>query len=556
MSIQDEQERLSQNKMLESILRDYKITDMVTVYYSDCTDTHNYGIYCALVPSSQIDQALAKTTCDLSYGWGLPNSVRYHQNGERVEYLRFGNDEGIEPLVIERDFHGIKEDYREISEEFRLFHRLYHDKKTDSYIKIDDAGNETIVVVVKPNRIQIRLKEIRQFLAIREMHLVIQFDCREHSTFLLEELGLSDAGDEHRDEFACWGLYYGESGLDDYKSFSRLLGKRLIQPLPKSKSGFWGFAEEVDERYADFIIGVTEDGDEIQYTSNPDALANYFGANPDAPNYLTPVYFKKQVLDKYYQNPSKYSIEDSYLRCGSLWSLQIDNHHKDKVCVWLGDLGKKLSYEEQLYWRSCNISPEGGVSETYFRRQLLAQFTDSARKEDAFLDAYSRLQKSCEEHLKWQILLPLSREDEHHLKCIRIPATEEQRDFDELVLGLTKILIDSLNEKELNKFIPEAEQANIKGSIKRLETAFQNVNVDDFDEHIAFLRELQELRSSGSAHRKGGNYQKIAKKYGINVKPLSAVIEEIMDDAIRFLAFVDSTIQSGQFQIVHPTKQS
>lgn len=57
---------------------------------------------------------------------------------------------------------------KEICEEFRLFHRLYHDRKSDQYLKIDDDGNEDLVAVVEPDHVQIRLKELRQFLAIVE----------------------------------------------------------------------------------------------------------------------------------------------------------------------------------------------------------------------------------------------------------------------------------------------------------------------------------------------------------------------------------------------------
>jgi hypothetical protein len=67
-----------------------------------------------------------------------------------------------------------------------------------------------------------------------------------------------------------------------------------------------------------FIIGEDEDGDLIEHTSDPHVLANYFGANPVAPHYLTPVHFHKRVLNKYYEEPGRYSVEDSLLRCGKL----------------------------------------------------------------------------------------------------------------------------------------------------------------------------------------------------------------------------------------------
>ncbi len=383
------------------------------------------------------------------------------------------------------------------------------------------------MAVVEPNRIQVRLKEIRQFLAIKEMYLSIQFDCREHSEHSLEELELKEGGGDQREGLICWGHHYGDfGGIGSHQAFSRLLGVRLVAPLPKSKSGFWGFAEDPKKKHVEFIIGVDENGDEITYTSNPDALANYFGANQDAPNYLTPVHFRKQVLNKYYQQPSKYSVEDSILRCGYLWSMYLDNHHDDKVCAWVGDLGRDLPYEEQLHWRAHNIPPQGGVSETYFKRQILAQFTDSDQPEHRFKQRYHDLKKACDECLGWQLLLPLDADDEHHFQSVRIPATDEQRDFDELVLGLTKVLIDSLNEKHLNKLIPAEQRAGLKGRIVRLEAALTACGVQGAADHVSFLRKLQNLRSSSAAHRKGSNYRKIANDFVSKVRACGLCLPE------------------------------
>src|SRR5437879_4543902 len=126
MSIDVDRDRLSQAKLLDWLQRDLKLTEMVTVYLSDRKDSHNHGIYCALVPFAQMERVLSSTSWDLSHGHGLPGAVMYHKDGEeRVEYLRYGDDDGIEPLVIDREFHGMRADYKEICEEFRLFHRLY-----------------------------------------------------------------------------------------------------------------------------------------------------------------------------------------------------------------------------------------------------------------------------------------------------------------------------------------------------------------------------------------------------------------------------------------------
>lgn len=382
------------------------------------------------------------------------------------------------------------------------------------------------------------------------MNLLIQFDIIENSNFTLEQLELSIQHNiEIYENKKCYQLGYGEyPSLIGEKSFSRLLGKRSISALPKEKSGIYGFSQEEQKKFCDFIIKVTENGDEIYYTSNPDELANFFGANPEAPNYLTPVYFKKTVLDKYFNYAKKYSVSDSILRCGTLWSLQIDNHHEDKVCVWLGDLGRDLPYEEQLYWKSFNIPPKGGISEVYFKRQIMAEPTDSEQAEHKFSYNYSRLNSVCANHLGWQIFIPLAKNDEYHLKTIRVTTSEEQKDFDEQILSLTKLLIDSINEKQLNKLTVPNDLTNLKGSISKLEFVLKVLSIPDFEEHINFLRNLQSLRSSSSAHRKGTNYKIIAEKFEMSTQSNAETHKQILQKANLFIEFIIVHVEAGAFK--------
>ena len=554
MDISSDRARLSQKKTLDSLRRDLKPTDMVTVYHKR-GGYRGGGIYCALIPCAQIDQVLSESSWNLFPGRGVPSAVVHYRGGEeKPEYLRFGNDNGIEPLVIVREFHGMRDNYTEISEEFRLFHNLNHDIKTDEYIKVDDVGNEETVVVVRPNCIQIRLKEIRQFLAIKEMYLSIQFDCRERSEQSLDELELKGGRSEQRDGLMFWGLLYDDIGdFGSHQTLSRLMGKRLIEPLPKSKSGFWGFAKEREEKHVEFIIDMDENGDEIAYTSDPKALANYFDANPNEPEprYLTPVHFRKQVLDKYYQQPSKYSVEDSLLHCGGLWVMAIDNQHDDKVCAWLGDLGRDLPYQERLHWRAHNIPPSGSMSETFYKRQILALHVDSDRPDFLFKERYHELKEACKEHLGWQLLQPLYSDDEHHFQSLRMPATDEQRDFDELVLGLTKIMIDSLHVKRLNSLLSDEHKEGLgQGGIARLEAVLVSRGVEGGADPIAFLRKLQNLRSSSSAHRKGSRYKKIAKQFDIEGQSLREVFEGILWQALDVLSYFILLVGSGSVENV------
>ena len=339
MSIYLDQQGLSLAQRLKYMRRDLKLTEMIPVYWN----RKEFGIYCALIPSHQVERALSKSSWDLMF---------YHHEG----------DNGIKPLVINREFnesqinYGKRTRYSEISEEFRFFHNLYHDREKEEYIKIDDEGNEHIAAAVEPDCIQIRLKEIRQFLAIKEMYLSIQFSFEGDSAYSPEELGVSEdeRGDEGEtkpirkatsDGDICWWHWRPRVN----PNIRMLEGKRLIKPLPKSKSDFWEFVEE--RKYVEFIIDVDENGEEITHTS-------------DAPHRMDPVHFRKQVLDKYYDKPSIYSVEDSGVSC-PWWVVRIDNHHEDKVIVLLRDLSL-LPYTEQQHWRTYNIPPEGGLSRDLF----------------------------------------------------------------------------------------------------------------------------------------------------------------------------------------------
>ena len=488
---------------------------------------------------------------------GMPGAVeRYREGREQTGYIRYGDENGREPLVITRSFGEMRDDYMEVSEEFRLFHNLYHNRKTDEYIKIDDDGSEDTVILVRSDCIRIRLKEIRQFLAVKEMRLWIRYDYLEYSERSLVELGLKGGRTVQRDNSVSWRLSCHHSpDVRNYKALSQLLGNRLIQPLPKSKSGFPGFAEEAQEKHVEFIIEVDENGDEVTYTSDPDALENHLGDSLHAPNYLTPVHFRRQVLDKYYQQPGKYAVEDSLLRCGRLWVMAIDNQHDDKVCAWLGDLGRDLPYQERLHWRAHNIPPSGKMSEIFYKRQILAQEIDTDRPDLLFRERYDELIEACKEHLGWQLLQPLHSGDQHHLDSLRIPAADEQRDFDALVLSLAKILIDSLHVKRLNSLLSEEQKEGVgEGGIARLEAVLASRNVEGAAEHIAFLRKLQSLRSSSSAHRKGSKYQKIAKQFGIESQSLREVFAGILWQAIDLLNFLILLVGGGSVDNVEENR--
>ncbi|MEW5994955.1 MAG: hypothetical protein AB1744_11245, partial [Candidatus Zixiibacteriota bacterium] len=348
--------------------------------------------FAALVPPSAVPDLVKRSNgWDIGPSDGGPGIWTYYQEGgETRHYYPFGNEDGIEPIVIWRSFHGMRPDFLELTQEFRLYHNLYLDQTRKRYIYIDRNGDESDAVRYGNNFMVIRTDLLRKFCAVKQMALGIYVESFRYSHFTLVELGLTETrmeevGDHYRfpltvvpadisfgKNFETWGLVIG--------------GKKYVLPDPMPSD------EEYDkEHFQEFIVGTDSTGRVIRHTCDPDRLANNFGANPGAPNYLTPVFFRSEVLSKYYADPGKYSVDDGYLRCGGLWGLRMDNDHTDYVVVWLGDLGSDLSEVERNYWLSFNIPPEGRkISMTNFRRAIMAEFADPVRPDLVFKQLYKR----------------------------------------------------------------------------------------------------------------------------------------------------------------------
>ncbi|MGB3513561.1 MAG: hypothetical protein WBA93_31000 [Microcoleaceae cyanobacterium] len=415
---------------------------------------------------------------------------------------------------------------------------MYHDFEKNQLIKFDERGDETLVAKIKADKVEVRLKEVRQFLAVKEMHLAIYFDFKRYSELILDEFPHEL---EYRKNLTYYKLRASSAEnfhIAKYKSFSYLCGKKLISPFPLNRCGMWPFDEKNKEDYIDFIIGVDENGDSVKHSCNPDELANYFGDNPDAPNYLTPVFFRREVLTKYYAHRERYSVEDGYLRCQELGGLKLDNNHPEYIIVFLGDLGRYLPLDEQMYWRSYNVLPEGKISNVNFKRSFLAEATNREQIDLVFKDYFVKLSENWKVMIGWSLFLKLAESDQHLFEALRIPLTNSQAEFDSQVLALTKVLIDSLNEGEIVKATPGGN-TETKG-ISKFEQFLKAHQYPNYEQRIKFLRNLQDLRSTGVAHRKGKQYKKIAETFGLKDSNRADVLKKILFEAKDFLTSLES----------------
>src|SRR3989442_12863700 len=97
-----EQERLSQKNFIAWVTRDVRPADMLTVYLDEKSVDARGPIFSAFITNDRIKECLKHDSWDLRMTEGVPCAMRSWRGDEppEVRYLRFGNDKGIEPLVI------------------------------------------------------------------------------------------------------------------------------------------------------------------------------------------------------------------------------------------------------------------------------------------------------------------------------------------------------------------------------------------------------------------------------------------------------------------------
>ena len=548
-SHQQELDLLLQKEWREQVVPNLGAGQWIRVYQSPFDPEERQAcLYCGLVPNKSVEKVLNTYDWDIRIGDFAPTILEIERDlaAERAwHYDRYGGKQyGIEPLIIVRNFDGLRDSALEISEEFRVFHNLYHEQRESTFVKFDDIGDAIPVVRISECCVEISRRHIRQFLAAKDMSLAIYFERMCFSTATLEQLSIT----EEDLDFVSKKCVYRMSLINrdrwlhrEERSQSWILGKTIIEGLPIEKCGLWPFEEEVEREYAEFIIYVDSDDEPILFTSNPDKLANYFGENPDAPQYVTPVYFQRKVLEKYYNEPSKYSVEDGHVWCDGLWGLRLDNNHPDYVIVLLGDLGRDLPTKEQAHWKHHNVVPDGTPSCTATKRWYLGEFADPEDTALILQQSFNLFQKAWREKHNWHLFKPLSEADVYHFSQLRRPLTKETSEFHEIVLSLSILLQDRIDKKELGKLIPEFEPKNAdkakKGNIPVLGEYLESQGFTDSEKHIEYLRMLQLLRSnSGAVHpRNEKEYQKAVKFFSLDSKSTTQVADDIFTTLSDFL---------------------
>jgi len=488
----------------------------ITIYES----TEDDVVYCYLVDNSKIDVCKSKTSWDIMpSNEGKPSIITSTYKGESKTTYQSYADEGFEPFIFKKDFyfHTGNEQYVDISEEFVLYFNLYEQvesKQKRTYFFIDELGDLNEVIRIEPKKIKIKLKYLKEYIAVRQLHFVLCFDFMRIGEIDLEanEIELLDKHLKEND-FIYRRLI---SPLDD-QAQSWILGKKIISFDPsKSQSYHFDYENQVYEK---FITGYDENGDFV-----------YQDCSKTNEKYFVLTYFKKEVLNKYYNEPKKYEVDGWHVK-SKFFTLKIDNNNEDYVAVFLIELGY-LPHKEQLHWKHHNIEPQKGISHAYYQTMIEGNWVDHPETPDLFFKhKYEQFNKKWEAKFGWRLYKPLAKEDEFRFNSLHIPTSNNVKSFCEQILSISIITIDRLNSKELAKTIIKEDGDN---SITKFEK-FLEAHQMKIPDMIVFLRNLWDLRSGLLAHsfsNSNSKCKKAIKYFGIKEDNYIEVAKEIFIKSI------------------------
>lgn len=470
-------------------------------------------LYCCLVSNEKIIKYSEDDRWPLTMGSEGKPSV-YGDNTYKTY-----DEEGLEPFLFCKyfSFKETDEKYIDIAEEFVLYFRLYEEgnnKQNRTFYYVSDYGELDEVLIIEPDMIKIKIKYLKEYITMRDMIFVLSYDFIRLHKNIPSEWQIENSKDLIKEnDYIYSHLIRDVLG----KKQSWIMGKVFIQPNETKKSHF----DLIEPQNQSFIVDVDNEG-ELVYEDCGKTDGNDFKVT----------YFKKEVLNKYYNEPNLYQVDEFMVR-SKFFSVKIDNNIGDYIPVFLTDL-RMLPDEEQLHWKQYNIPPKEGmhISRTYFNTMIEGNWAEGPETIDLFFKSkYKGFCKKWETKFGWQLYKPLSKQDEYLFTSLHKITSNNIKTFCEQTLTIVKLTIDRLNEKELAKGLDL--EPKIKG-IGKFEKFIESKGFH-IPEMFEFLKNLQSLRSGLIAHSfsdSNKDCKKAIEYFGIGNENYINVMDDIFKKSI------------------------
>jgi len=307
-------------------------------------------------------------------------------------------------------------------------------------------------------------------------------------------------------------------------------GFQLIRNTTSDHEMIKKLNRQEDREYVSFTIWDWKNKKVCKWSSDPKMLGNYF-VKSDLPFGTSFVFFRSEVLSKYKQDPSKYTIGDRKITCRGSWSLEYDINEEGQVHAYICDLSR-LPYQEQLYLSSFNEKPKTGISKRAFKTDFMASWDFDYDPLFSLKQILKKFPVAKVKNGKFHIWKMPDLPETRDIKSLNYVVTESTKEWEDQILILAQILIDGLCTQSINQFAEYLGCRNQElGSLKQLTKCFETLSIEKNEITIFSdpLLKLWKLRSSVVAHP-GKNYPKG------DLKKHNRVLIEDCDKAMRKLA--------------------
>lgn len=445
-----------------------------------------------------------------NFEWGFSTDSFGHSYFEKIST---NNNDG----TFDDEIYFVTGDYKDDDFEYLIAYRNFNKKyRTQveinpkliwykNLVKVDngyiDPVSDELIIKITENRIEVLTSYLRDFLCAYEQACVISFDHRRYA--LLKNKPPAIQKPIFNDTSYC--LYsLNTYKYDDYNAYASIIGKSIIKPYAECHHPSLRYLID-EEEFEDFIYGINSETGKLEvYTCDGNKLANYFGANPEAPHFLTPVYFNKTVLNKYKTDTANYTIKDGSIRYLDEWIIPFSVNEEDKVVVWLGDLGR-IPYEEQRYWRTENIPPKGEIDENFWKQQMEAVWVDKILPEKWLFTLINQVNEQFNNKYESIIFHPLSEADKSIYSTFMIPVANNIEEFKEFLMQFSKITAESINTDIIRRLVDSDKLKDKKGqslgSIGQLRVLFNELCIASGESLTTSLKLIYDSRNKLSGHR-------------------------------------------------------
>lgn len=483
----------------------------------------------------------------IGHGLGGAGPV-YSGNGHQsFENGLVVDDSGItvEFFARVRGQHDLSDPVLEVSHSFLWYWDAIQDDKGWYYL--DRAGRDQPLIRTEIDRnnwkVEIRALELRRYLADAQRVLVAQVD---HVTKVAENgVQRPDLDElEFKDDWASFTWGYGHQKLTgDRANFSRLLGQYIVYGSMQAAQPAWEYAKENID-YPDFIYSTDSNtGVPLKHTCDPNQLGTYFDRDDSRLHYLTPLYFNRQVLEKYIADPERYKVRSGYLSCLDVWSVSISTNTAGLVEVYLGDIGRDIPFQEWNHWLQYNVAPEGEMSEDRFRRDILNQWVSSNDPVRDLRIQRSKINDTAQNVLDSHLWRDLDEPD--NLEFENLYVVTNSQNFKLAVLSLCKAFIETIDKESLGNFLDISSKS--RPYLSLLEELIDELGGDRTI--VEPFRALWKLRSKGGiAHIVSSEQPSALKRLGIEGTKPTEDFEKIANRILHALCELNELLSHAAAQ--------